>query len=179
MGDDDDDDPTATSVRIWDWERGQVVRTIDTPARRAVFDPTGQLLAVNRWPAGDLETWDPTTGELVATLAGHTSQAADLSFSADGSRLVTAGTDGTVRLWDPHTGRQELVLRHTEGEVGTARFSPDGSRVASAGADGLVRIWALDLDDVIAIAQDRLTRGFTDEECRQYLRLETCPAEAS
>ena len=33
-----------------------------------------------------------------------------------------------------------------------------------------------DLDDLIAIANERLTRGFTDDECRQYLHLERCPA---
>jgi hypothetical protein len=38
-----------------------------------------------------------------------------------------------------------------------------------------VRIWALELDDLIAIAQDRLTRSFTEEECRQYLHAERCP----
>jgi hypothetical protein len=27
----------------------------------------------------------------------------------------------------------------------------------------------------VAIANDRLTRGFTDDECRQYLHLERCP----
>jgi len=29
------------------------------------------------------------------------------------------------------------------------------------------------------IAQDELTRGFTDDECRQYLHLDTCPAQPS
>jgi WD40 repeat protein len=170
---------TASNVRIWDWEQDRVVQTLDTPALRAVFDPSSPLLAVSRWLAGEVETWDTETGEQVATLAGHTSQAVDLSFSHDGSRLATAGADGTVRLWDPHSGRQQLVLRGTEGEVGTAVFSPDGSKLASAGADGLVRIWALDLDDVIGIAEARLTRAFTEEECRQYLHLERCSDEPS
>jgi hypothetical protein len=29
---------------------------------------------------------------------------------------------------------------------------------------------------LVAIANDRLTRTFTDEECRQYLHVESCPA---
>ena len=47
--------------------------------------------------------------------------------------------------------------------------------LASIGDDGIARVWALDLDDLIAIANDRLTRGFSEDECRQYLHLERCP----
>jgi hypothetical protein len=33
-------------------------------------------------------------------------------------------------------------------------------------------VWALHLDELIAIANDEVTRGLTDDECRQYLHLE-------
>ena len=59
-------------------------------------------------------------------------------------------------------------------------FSDDGRWLASHGAGrpsggaGSVKVWALDVDDLVAIAQERLTRTLTDEECRTYLRTETC-----
>jgi hypothetical protein len=37
-----------------------------------------------------------------------------------------------------------------------------------------VRVWALDLDDLIAIARRKVTRGLTAAECRRYLRRD-CP----
>jgi WD40 repeat protein len=54
-------------------------------------------------------------------------------------------------------------------------FSPDGTKLASTSQCGEVRIWALDIDDLLEIARQNVTRSLTDEECRQYLHLETCP----
>jgi hypothetical protein len=44
----------------------------------------------------------------------------------------------------------------------------------SAGTDGVVRVWALDLDELVEIAEAELTRALTDDECRQYLHQPQC-----
>jgi hypothetical protein len=43
--------------------------------------------------------------------------------------------------------------------------------------DQVVPIYELNLEDLIAIAQSRLTRGLTEEECQKYLHMEQCPIE--
>jgi WD40 repeat protein len=58
--------------------------------------------------------------------------------------------------------------------VSSVAFSPDGSLLAPVGADGAVRVWALDLDDLVEIAQHEVKRPLSDEECRQYLHREQC-----
>lgn len=172
-------DPNIRGVTIWDWDRGQVVRTIDTGAVRAVFDPTGDRIAATiAVPAGDagtVEIWDPATGRKTATLAGHTGGAWEVAFAPDGDTVATTGADGTVRLWDAVSGEQTLVLTGHRGFVNSVAFSPDGSRLASASADGTVRVWALDLDDLVEIARNELTRTLTDEECQRYLHQARCP----
>jgi WD40 repeat protein len=85
------------------------------------------------------------------------------------SRIATGGGDGTVRLFDTATGNAQLVLAAHTNLVSAVAFSPDGTRLASASADGLVRVWALDLDDLITIARQEVTRGLTAVECRRYL----------
>jgi WD40 repeat protein len=64
-----------------------------------------------------------------------------VSFSADGSRLVSCGADSLIRVWYVESKDCRLLLRGHADEVFDAKFHPDGSRIASGGRDGLVRIW--------------------------------------
>jgi WD40 repeat protein len=166
-------------VAIWDWQDGQLERSIDTGGNEAVLSPSGDLIVSTPryFFAGSqvAEVWDWATGQHLRTLAGHSGGVTHAAFSPDGSRLATASRDGTVRLWDPDTGEQQLVLRGHDGEVSSVAFSPDGSRLASVSIDGTVRVWELGLDELVEIAENGLTRSLNDEECRQYLHVERCP----
>src|SRR5215211_2697559 len=84
------------------------------------------------------------------------------------------GTDTTVRLYDADSGMERLVLRGNRWGVFSLDFSRNGTMLAS-GAHTEVRVWTLDIDYLLRIASDELTRTLNDEECRQYLHLETCP----
>jgi WD40 repeat protein len=161
-------------VTVWDWERGEIVSTMEASAAFAVFDPTGGRIATSRRAEGIADVWDAQTGERLATFAAP-AVIGDLTFSPNGTTVATGHADGTVRLWDPDTGVQQLVLHGDGGRVVNVLFSPDGTQLGSVGADGMLRVWALDLDELIAIANTRLTRTLSDDECRQYLHLERCP----
>jgi WD40 repeat protein/serine/threonine protein kinase len=162
-------------VRIWDRERGEVIRTIDADASSLDFDPSGLRIATAN-PEGPAEIWNVESGTRASVLEGQSGGVNDVAFTPDGSRLATANDDGTVRLFDAGTGAQQLVLPRSGCAVEGVDFSPDGAMLASSsGCDG-VRIWALDIDDLLKIAHHEVPRQFTDEECRQHLHLETCPA---
>jgi WD40 repeat protein/class 3 adenylate cyclase len=162
-------EPRKSYVSIWDWERGEADRRIPIVGASSVaFDPTGSLLAVGRFD-GTVHIADAGTWEVVRRFGAHSGRVGDVVFSPDGARLATAGEDATVRLFDPGTGEQQLVLRGHGFLVSGLDYSPDGRRLVSAAPDGVVRVWTLDLDELIEIARDNVTRGLTDDECRQYL----------
>jgi WD40 repeat protein/DNA-binding SARP family transcriptional activator/class 3 adenylate cyclase len=162
-------------VGIWDWQAGTVTRTFGRGLTFGVIavSPTGSLLAT-RGPDA-IEIWDWASGDRLVTLAGDPGRFSGLAFSPDGSRLASTSDDGTVRLWDSGSGEQLLDLPGHPTAVRSVSFSRDGSQLASAGTDGAVRVWALDLNDLIEIAQSELTRSLSDEECRRYLHVPTCP----
>jgi WD40 repeat protein len=165
-------------VVVWDWRTATRERVFVTAGGDAALSPTADLLAVVGYeqgtvPGGSVEVWNPATGRRVTALEGSTGVVA-VAFSADGSRLATAGHDGTVRIWDPATGEQLQVLRGHDASVDSVAFSHDGTRLASIGEDGVVRVWTLDLDELLRIAEHQVTRRLTDEECRQYLHVRRC-----
>ena len=61
-------------------------------------------------------------------------------FSADGSRIATASSDGVARLWRARDAGLLKQLRAGRAPLTDARLSPDGSLVATAGTDGVLRV---------------------------------------
>jgi WD40 repeat protein/class 3 adenylate cyclase len=168
-------DPAHSHVSIWDWDRGEVDRTIDAAATALAFDPTGSTLAAGLFD-GNVEIRDVATGELVRGFRAHSGRVHDLAFSPDGAWIATAGEDGTVALFDAARGARRFVLPGHGSLVSGLAFSPDGRWLITTAPDGVVRVWTLDLDELIRIAEGEATRELTDDECRQYLHLpEGCP----
>jgi WD40 repeat protein len=164
-------------VVLWNWRTRTVEHRIDTSAHMAVMSPSGDLVAVKpRWDTDlrNVEVWDPRLAQLVATLEGQSGEVNDVAFSPDGQLAATVSGDGSLRLWEARTGVPVLVLPGHPATATTVSFSPDGRWLASSGAEGVVRVWALDLDELLQVAERSLTRPLTDEECRQFLHTPSC-----
>src|SRR5262249_41650548 len=99
--------------------------------------------------------WDVDTGRPKQQLTGHVKGVSSLAFATDGTKLVTASHDDTVRLWDLTTGTSIMEVvggggapkndpkgpRPDKGGVHSVALSPDRKRLAAGGFNGLIRVW--------------------------------------
>jgi WD domain, G-beta repeat len=76
-------------------------------------------------------------------LKGHSGLVTSVSFSPDGTRIVTSSSDDTAKLWDAQTGTELLVLKlKGPGGLWSAWFSPDGTRIVTNGtSEGMAKVW--------------------------------------
>ena len=164
-------------IRIWDAVTGQELGVISGEGKEiygVLLSPDGNLLAVSDQD-GVITLWDANSLEKIRTLVGHAGLVNRIAFSGDGSHLASASFDRLAKVWDVSTGEELVSLYGNTGNVFGVSFSPDGNRLATAGADGTVRIYTLQLNDLVDLARSRVTRSLTQEECRIFLHMDSCP----
>lgn len=83
------------------------------PVRDVKFSPASKLLAA----AGDsriISLYDPSSGEQVANLSGHSAWITSLDWSFTGQYLLSGSVDGKVKVWD--IDRRACVATHSEND---------------------------------------------------------------
>ena len=71
--------------------------------------------------------------------------------------------------------RTELLTLPGAGNNGReVAFSPDGKYLAVTTSNGLVRIYVLPVEDLLALAETRVLRTMTDQECQRFLHMKQC-----
>ena len=83
----------------------------------------------------------PSTGAHLQTLIGHRGFVRSLAFSADGTQLISASEDKSVRCWDLAGGMENAAFHGHTGFVHCVAFGPDGALAASGSQDGTVKLW--------------------------------------
>jgi len=82
------------------------------------------------WPEDGSEPQTLTVGSGVNTVA----------FSPDGSKLYSAGMDGTLRVWDVATGQETLRLVEHGFGINELVLNADDNWIAYGAVDGVTRI---------------------------------------
>jgi WD40 repeat protein len=87
----------------------------------------------------NLEVWDVSADRRIwrTELPGPVSA---LAFSADGTRIITAGQD--IRVWDADRPLSVLTMTGHDLQVTALATSPDGRWIALGKTDSTVRLWS-------------------------------------
>lgn len=136
------------TIRLWGTATGQNVKELPIkrmPLFAVSFSPDGQYIAYTYAVEEDcsIYIWNLSKNCHQCVLKGHGSVIRSISFSHDGSSVVTASNDGTVRIWDISKGKCRKVMRDDGKFMLSAVFSPDDSCIAAASYDKYVRIWSV------------------------------------
>ncbi|GHO96591.1 hypothetical protein KSF_066390 [Reticulibacter mediterranei] len=78
---------------------------------------------------------------LIRTLHGHNGPVTDCAISPDGTWIVSASEDRTLKLWDKHTGALRFTMEGHTAQVTCCSITPGGNRIISGARDGIIKIW--------------------------------------
>ena len=100
---------------------------------------------------------DGITGSQKAVLSGHTNWVRSVTFSSDGTLLVSGGGDEIVKLWDIQTGGIVKTFNgHTE-DVLCVSISADCTMIASGSDDKTIRLWDIEIGECIHVMEQQET----------------------
>lgn len=134
---------------VWDIKTGKQVAALTAYSNvptAEVFSPDGSQLA-GGYLNGEIVIWNLESGKLLQTLQGPTpnpdpnlsvNQISSLTYSPDGTRLISGDINGLGIVWDLKTGEQVMTLtQEGEGDAQTKAitgfaYSPDGRYIALA-----------------------------------------------
>lgn len=148
------------TLRLWDLRtRSRKVAVIAHGqwVNCCAFSPDSQYIVsaaadgtITRWSLGfDEAIWESwLSGSKYAEqalrpleLPRHKKSVNQVAFAPDGSFMVSASSDETLRLWDIARGVMLGTLVGHGAPVNGCEVSPDSSLVASASADGALKVW--------------------------------------
>jgi WD40 repeat protein len=131
------------TVRLWDAFTGRslgVFRSHRAPVTAVVFSPDGKFLITGSQDR-TIDVWLHAKGKLLKPLRKElASGVVALAVSTQGSRLVSASTDGMLTLWEL-AGSRPLQQVSAHADISSLAIAPDGAAFASASRDGILRLW--------------------------------------
>lgn len=133
-------------LRIWSVDKSRNSREIgkqeDGSISAVAFSPDSKIVASSH-TNGIINIWDALTEDIYGNvphlykLAGHKGNINRISFTFNGSQLLSCSDDGTVKFWS----LRDRFEGYTTTEVQKVSFSKDNQIVSTVDTDGKLLFW--------------------------------------
>ena len=142
----------VVAVRLLDNEIAVKYEGPTTEVAVAAVSPDAALLACGTSdPENRVFVWDVLSGELLASMQGHSNQISGVKFNAGGDRIASVSLDTTLRTWDVSTGKTVHVFRGHSAPIYSVAFSPDGKQIVTGSRDETARLWDCESGDELRV----------------------------
>ena len=144
-----------TTIKLWDVDRNRVSNiTGHQAAVRAIAINADNILASGSEDA-TVKLWNISTGKILKTLKGHTSEIWSIAYSPDGKLLASGSLDGTIRIWRIKTGECLKVLDDHTDWVFSVAFGSNNYSLVSTSSDGTIGLWNINTGKCQVIQVDK------------------------
>ena len=94
--------------------------------------------------------WDASNGTLLLIWQGHPDGNFSITYSHDGSYILSRCKDGSIQVRDTYNGKlvRELIKAH-EDCVTSICFSPDDTYFVSGSQDETIRVWNISTEELL------------------------------
>ena len=141
---------TSRNVQVWRTSDGSQVFTLShahqvskaaiSPDSSTVATMTCETVVNEECTRGGVWLWDLPTGRLIRKLGGFEDIVETVTFSPDGSTLLTGSRRGLLRFYNT-SDYQTLFEFSSPGGITALTLSPDGGLLAISNINGEVHIW--------------------------------------
>lgn len=143
---------TSRNIQVWRTSDGASVFTLSHAHQvsKAAISPNGYIVATATCETvinadcteGSVWLWDLPTGKLQRTLTGFPTVVENVAFSTDGSSLIAASRDGTLRFYDTSSYQLSFEFK-SPGGISAMAVSPDGGLLATGNINGEIYLWKI------------------------------------
>jgi WD40 repeat protein len=134
---------SKNGILFWDFETGEIVRTIPEPISNLIISNDGKIIA-GITKERIIKVWDVSSGNLLTAISGFGPIIESIDFNQEGTILAAGCADATIKTIDIASGSLiNTFLGHSE-PVTTVDISEDGSIMVSGSVDKTIKIWNVD-----------------------------------